>query len=234
MEIKRGLRRDFDANYYRTREDATEACKYLCYSDLHCQWWLYTTDDGCWVEDPPNNEVPYPLTQSDIDTNSDFASKVIAGEYIQHRCPEHDGKFTSADERTETFSIFPWNWNWFGFHWPWDPPYWPWWMWFLSFTWCCCCCFCCVLMCGCLGLCKKLGDRFKKTAPQDDKKKKKKSDDSDSDSASSYSSDSDDDKKSKKASKQALLQGQQFNSLAQGTGHQVLHSNAGYAGYPGR
>lgn len=223
--IKSGLRVVFDSDYFKTREDATDTCKKMCYSDLHCQWWLYSTENGCYVESPPQNQVPYPLVEADIDRDSDEAKTVIMGEYIQHRCPERNGEFTAEDEHANnTFSIFPWNWNWFGFHWPWEYPYWPWWMYFLSSVWCCCCCCCCVFFCGAFGFIKRKLNQRQQANASKSKKGSKRGDDSDS----SYSSDSEDE--GKKPSSEALLTNQHMNTAAMGYGHQAVNQyHGGYA-----
>jgi len=217
----RGLRQDFDGGYYTRRSDAVMACKSMCYSDLECQYWLYSTSDGCFVEDPPMHSVAYPLTQHDINKNSEFAKSVIDGEYILHRCPENDGSFTSKDEHAK-FTLLPWEWNWFAFHWPWDEGGWPWWGWLLFIILSCCCCGCILLCCGVFGLCNILKNRVKgkkgSTAPAEE--------------SASESSDSETERKhsSPKSQKQGLLQSQHMNSLAQGHGHQAtqaLHSSGG-------
>jgi len=226
MEVK-NLRQDFDADYYRRRNDAVEACKFECYSDVQCTYWLYSTSDGCWLEDPPMHSPPYPLTSSDVNSNSDFARSVIAGEYILHRCPENDGTFTSEDEHAE-FTMLPWEWNWFAFHWPWDEGGWSWWQWILFAVFFTCCCGGCFLCCGLLGVCNVVKNRLR--GKTDNGKGRRKSDsDSDSDSGSDSSS-GDERRKKGKGSKVSLLQSQHFNSLAQGHGQQAnhaLHSNGG-------
>jgi len=221
MEVK-NLRQDFDAKYYRTRNDATEACRFLCYSDVQCTYWLYSTTDGCWVEDPPMHKVPYPLTQADVNSNSDFARSVIEGEYIVHRCPENDGTFTSETEHAK-FTLNPSEWNWFAMHWPWDEGGWPWWEWLLFAVFLCCCCGCCFLCCGVLGVCKLIKNRLRGKTDEKPKRKGKADSESDSDSGSDSSSGSEKRPKGKSnGSKVSLLQSQHFNSLAQG-GHGQMH-----------
>jgi hypothetical protein len=184
MEI-RNLRQDFDAGYYTVTSDATEACSFMCYSDIHCQYWVYSSTEGCFLEDPPMHAVAYPLTQADVSHNSAFAKSVVAGEYILHRCPENDGTFTSNDINNN-FTLLPWEWNWSAFHWPWDEGGWPWWGWLLfSVSFCCCCG--CLLVCFalCCGISIIKGrvsaGQASKTAP--------KGGDGDSDSESSSDSD---------------------------------------------
>lgn len=218
----RNLRQDFDAKYYKKRSDATEACKFMCYSDIQCGYWVYSMTDGCFVEDPPMHAVPYPLTSKDVNKNSQFAKTVIDGQYILHRCPENDGTFTSGDEGAK-FTLLPWQWNWFAFHWPWDEGGWPWWGWILFFVIACCACGCCVVFCTILFLGRMATkNASKRTAPADG-----------SDRLSGSESDSSDSESERrprkgKSAKQALLQDQKFNSLAQGHGHtQVVSSNQG-------
>jgi hypothetical protein len=150
MEI-RNLKNVFDRNYYKRRSDAIENCKFMCYSDIFCQYWQYNSKEGCLVEHPSMNTVPYPLTRNDVRADSEFARNVLDGEYILHRCPEHDGEFTSEDENAK-FSMVPWEWNWFTMHWPWDEGGWPWWGWLLFVLGCSCCCVCFLLFFGVLGL----------------------------------------------------------------------------------
>lgn len=213
MEI-RNLRQDFDAEYYTRRQDATFACKAMCYSDIKCQYWLYSTTDGCFLEDPPMHSVQYPLTKKDVNHNSAFAKSVIVGEYILHRCPENDGSFTSENEKTP-FTLLPWKWNWFAVHAPWDEGGWPWWGWvlFVLVTICVCCC--CLCICAVAGGITMLRGK-PRTAVSD----------SDKDSLSDSSSDSESDTKrgrGNKSQKEALLQG-----LSHGHGHQTMQVSTGH------
>lgn len=225
FEVK-NLRQDFPADYYRRRSDATEACKYLCYSDVQCTYWLYSTADGCWVEDPPMHKVPYPLTQSDVVQNGDFAGHVVEGEYILHRCPENDGTYTSMDEHAE-FNLLPWKWNWSASQMPWDEGGWSWitWVCFTVFT--LCCCGCCFLFCTVCGVCRVIKNRLIAGDKNDksNKKRRKSGSDSDSDSSSSSgSSESTPRGHHGGGSKQQLLQSQHFNAVAQGHGQQATHA----------
>jgi len=73
-------------------------CRNWCYSNVFCQYWQYTNDHGCWVEDPEENfEAQYPLliantyqspgaVSGTILANLDPPRMVAAGEYIQHYC----------------------------------------------------------------------------------------------------------------------------------------------------
>jgi hypothetical protein len=189
MEIK-NLRQDFDAGYYSKGSDATEACKFMCYSDIKCAYWLYSRTDGCFLEDPPMHTVPYPLTTKDVSKTSQFSKSVIAGEYIVHRCPENDGTFTSEDEH-HNFTLNPFQWNWFAFHWPWQDGGWPWWGWILFIIGCCCCCHICVCATIMCGVCQIIVGRLR-GGGNNKVSDKGNADDSDSDSSSS---DSDNDRR---------------------------------------
>merc|ERR1712232_1212973 len=81
-----------DANDKNNQTLAIENCKKVCYSNIRCQYWSFSKDEagngGCWLEDPEGGyTVKYPLTTANAlksSSDSDFASTVIAGEYIQH------------------------------------------------------------------------------------------------------------------------------------------------------
>eukprot|EP00929_Paragymnodinium_shiwhaense_P086182 TRINITY_DN466_c0_g2_i1.p1 TRINITY_DN466_c0_g2~~TRINITY_DN466_c0_g2_i1.p1 ORF type:complete len:622 (-),score=84.60 TRINITY_DN466_c0_g2_i1:390-2198(-) len=76
------------ADYFDTHESAAEHCRLACYSQIECQYWSYSTDYGCWIEDVTKFRVTYPLTTADLTRDSTFAQTAIAGEYIQHICEE--------------------------------------------------------------------------------------------------------------------------------------------------
>lgn len=82
-----GLHFVFAAGYYVNQTDAVEACKFTCYSNILCQYWQYL-DSGCYVEDPPEWKVPYPLTTATAHNSPEAVARVYAGEYIQHYCPQ--------------------------------------------------------------------------------------------------------------------------------------------------
>eukprot|EP00929_Paragymnodinium_shiwhaense_P065872 TRINITY_DN329_c0_g3_i1.p1 TRINITY_DN329_c0_g3~~TRINITY_DN329_c0_g3_i1.p1 ORF type:complete len:501 (+),score=78.66 TRINITY_DN329_c0_g3_i1:74-1576(+) len=87
-----GLRKAFDSNYFLKQEpDAVHACRNHCYSNIHCQYWQYSSVTGCWTEEPnagdSSDAVAYPLTREVATANSHMAKFIIAGEYIQHICP---------------------------------------------------------------------------------------------------------------------------------------------------
>jgi len=65
-------------------------CRNWCYANVYCEFWQYGLK-GCWVDaaDMMMSSVQYPLTLSGgANKNSEFAIKLMAGEYIQHYCPE--------------------------------------------------------------------------------------------------------------------------------------------------
>mmetsp|Transcript_61371 Transcript_61371/g.179368 ORF Transcript_61371/g.179368 Transcript_61371/m.179368 type:complete len:765 (-) Transcript_61371:123-2417(-) len=87
-----GLFKSFDNsdNYFLNVQDAVTACKFVCYSDLRCQYWQYSPKYGCLVEDPSQGFSPaYPLTLDWAYRSTSFALDCVAGEYIQHYCPDH-------------------------------------------------------------------------------------------------------------------------------------------------
>lgn len=86
-----GLTRQFvdDQGYFQDQHDAIDACKWMCYSDIGCQFWQYTPSYGCWIEDPWQDFGPgYPLTLDYAYRSTEFALDCIAGEMIMHYCPE--------------------------------------------------------------------------------------------------------------------------------------------------
>eukprot|EP00930_Biecheleria_cincta_P001863 TRINITY_DN102952_c0_g1_i1.p1 TRINITY_DN102952_c0_g1~~TRINITY_DN102952_c0_g1_i1.p1 ORF type:complete len:470 (+),score=59.44 TRINITY_DN102952_c0_g1_i1:49-1458(+) len=79
-----------------TQQLSISRCRDMCYSALVCQYWLYSTETGCWADAPsestkngkfPNSQVSYPLSASDVETGTDKAKSVIAGEFLVHYCP---------------------------------------------------------------------------------------------------------------------------------------------------
>mmetsp|Transcript_35239 Transcript_35239/g.88805 ORF Transcript_35239/g.88805 Transcript_35239/m.88805 type:complete len:741 (-) Transcript_35239:182-2404(-) len=87
-----GLHKAFDQNYFiNVSKDAVRACRNVCYSNVACDYWLYSKAWGCFVEDVKSGWVISPLTTEFVSNSSDFAATVIAGEYVQHVCPD-DGK----------------------------------------------------------------------------------------------------------------------------------------------
>mmetsp|Transcript_52414 Transcript_52414/g.93945 ORF Transcript_52414/g.93945 Transcript_52414/m.93945 type:complete len:681 (-) Transcript_52414:106-2148(-) len=86
-----GLYKAFDnaAGYFPNVEDAIKLCKHVCYSDIKCQYWTYAPNFGCWVEDATQEYGPnWPLTTDSATRTTDDALDTVAGEYIQHFCPE--------------------------------------------------------------------------------------------------------------------------------------------------
>eukprot|EP00929_Paragymnodinium_shiwhaense_P086180 TRINITY_DN466_c0_g1_i2.p2 TRINITY_DN466_c0_g1~~TRINITY_DN466_c0_g1_i2.p2 ORF type:complete len:615 (-),score=110.51 TRINITY_DN466_c0_g1_i2:335-2179(-) len=95
MDLKgwqvQGLSKVFRAKadgHFDTQEAAAEHCRLACYSQIECQYWSYSTDYGCWIEDVKKFRVNYPLTTTDMTRDSTFAQTSIAGEYIQHLCED--------------------------------------------------------------------------------------------------------------------------------------------------
>mmetsp|Transcript_38826 Transcript_38826/g.119874 ORF Transcript_38826/g.119874 Transcript_38826/m.119874 type:complete len:835 (-) Transcript_38826:98-2602(-) len=85
-----GLTKSFgnERGYFQIESDAIEACKKVCYSDIRCQYWQYTPNYGCWVEDASKGyQPPWPLTTTWAYRSTQFALDCVAGEYIQHICP---------------------------------------------------------------------------------------------------------------------------------------------------
>jgi len=64
------------------QQDHIRRCRGLCYSDTLCRYWQYGTD-GCWVERRPNHVFTGQST-----TDSDWARTMLAGEEVEHDCPE--------------------------------------------------------------------------------------------------------------------------------------------------
>mmetsp|Transcript_31093 Transcript_31093/g.68057 ORF Transcript_31093/g.68057 Transcript_31093/m.68057 type:complete len:764 (+) Transcript_31093:53-2344(+) len=86
-----GLYKVFDNSqgYFLHESDAIAGCKMACYSDIRCQYWQYAPDYGCFVEAASMEfQPPYPLTLEWAYRSTPFALNCIAGEYIQHYCPE--------------------------------------------------------------------------------------------------------------------------------------------------
>lgn len=92
-----GLGQIFDkTNFGVDHASASLACKYVCMSDVNCEFWQYSNssehEGGCWADIWAHGieahrfaqNVAYPLTDSSIVRNRD---EWIAGEYIQHSCP---------------------------------------------------------------------------------------------------------------------------------------------------
>eukprot|EP00419_Tripos_fusus_P045699 CAMPEP_0172830706 /NCGR_PEP_ID=MMETSP1075-20121228/22450_1 /TAXON_ID=2916 /ORGANISM="Ceratium fusus, Strain PA161109" /LENGTH=304 /DNA_ID=CAMNT_0013673041 /DNA_START=36 /DNA_END=950 /DNA_ORIENTATION=- len=65
-----------------------EKCRLVCASYLFCQYWQYSTQLGCLVEDPAAKEVAYPLVKDSwaMETDTSDADSVKMGQYIQHTC----------------------------------------------------------------------------------------------------------------------------------------------------
>lgn len=83
------LTKAFDA-FPKSKGGADEGarhCKNSCMSYLFCQYWQYSDEDGCWVEDPAAQEVPYPLVSDNISlVQGTKDAHATRGEFIQHVC----------------------------------------------------------------------------------------------------------------------------------------------------
>jgi len=81
--------------------DGPHTCRKICYSDLNCEYWLYATMSGCWVQDPVSGKVQYPLTTGPGGASQlgALAQSVLAGEYIQHICPSRSAPAQSSLHR---------------------------------------------------------------------------------------------------------------------------------------
>lgn len=71
-------------------------CRNWCWSDIFCKYWQYTPVSGCYVDWKPKTEtteLAYPMSleggAARKDTN--YVKEVMAGEFIQHFCPEAIG-----------------------------------------------------------------------------------------------------------------------------------------------
>mmetsp|Transcript_65345 Transcript_65345/g.188239 ORF Transcript_65345/g.188239 Transcript_65345/m.188239 type:complete len:694 (+) Transcript_65345:1-2082(+) len=92
-----GLTRQFVDNkgYFQDQADAIAACRKMCYSSIHCQYWQYTPKYGCWIEDWMQGfGPPYPLTLDAAYRSTDFALDCVAGELIAHICPSEHAQHT--------------------------------------------------------------------------------------------------------------------------------------------
>merc|ERR1712113_669754 len=61
---------------------------------------------GCWIEDPSQQRVSYPLTKSPSSINMSNGGSVKMGEYIQHTCPD-SLKFTPLPLDVEDTADLP-------------------------------------------------------------------------------------------------------------------------------
>jgi hypothetical protein len=69
---------------------AAARCRDVCYSDIKCEFWIYSIWYGCWVEDATHANVSRPLTLANADRSSKFAKSARAGQYILHTCDGSD------------------------------------------------------------------------------------------------------------------------------------------------
>lgn len=86
-------------------------CQAWCYSNIGCEYWLYSKTSGCWVDAPfyttkqgkdMTKVVQYPLTIGGANQDP----SVIAGEYIQHYCPTQ-GSAPAPKVAPSTNMMFP-------------------------------------------------------------------------------------------------------------------------------
>lgn len=98
VQILAGMTQAFDVSKvgpsgpFATATEAAEGCKRVCYSDIYCEYWSYSSTYGCWIEDKRAASVAYPLT-NDVATRSTAEATNCVGEYIQHYC--------TTDEETD-------------------------------------------------------------------------------------------------------------------------------------
>lgn len=100
-----GLKRVFDENYFAKHEDGVKACQTTCYSDLGCQWWIYSRVRGCYVEDISHQRMPVPMTTDTFQVFAREAQEVLDGEYIQHQCKELPYADISSKEEIPEFHL---------------------------------------------------------------------------------------------------------------------------------
>eukprot|EP00439_Symbiodinium_sp_Y106_P057114 s2366_g8.t1 len=94
---------DNDEGFFQNVQDAISFCKHMCYSDFRCQYWTYAPNYGCWIEDASQEYgPPFPLTLDAARRDTMFAQDCVAGEYIQHFCPEG---FVSRKEPTAPVTL---------------------------------------------------------------------------------------------------------------------------------
>lgn len=112
LEITSGLSQAFDngafaiGGFFSSQADAVVACKNVCYSDVDCEYWMFSSEIGCWVEDKSVSSVPYPLTLSSSTRESEEALLTM-GEYIKHYCPDNE---TDTPSREAWCSIHGTRW----------------------------------------------------------------------------------------------------------------------------
>jgi len=112
-----GLTRQFVDNkgYFQDQLDAIAACRKVCYSDIHCQYWQYAPKFGCWIEDWGKGYGPaYPLTLDWASRTTAFALDSVAGEMIQHFCPAGHSERTvqvSCQTRGVKYVASPGSWS---------------------------------------------------------------------------------------------------------------------------
>lgn len=99
------LRTKFPPGFYVNQSTAIIECAKVCYSNILCQYWIFSEAHGCLAEEPQSHStVQYPLTQSGLSRTSAFAHSVVAGEYIQHFCPP-PGSVPTAPALQQAFEL---------------------------------------------------------------------------------------------------------------------------------
>jgi len=98
------LRNVFDENYFAEPKEAVKACQMACYSDLGCQWWVYSRTEGCFLEDISYKALPVPLTSEHYKPFSVKAADILEGEYIQHQCKEAGYAAISSTQKIPEYS----------------------------------------------------------------------------------------------------------------------------------
>jgi len=95
-----GLQHAYKNGTFATEQLGKDMCKEICYSDVLCTVWQYYSQGekqwGCWVEDPRQHALEYPLS---LDNHGEFNPDKhawIDGEFIQHYCPEPAPDATNA------------------------------------------------------------------------------------------------------------------------------------------
>jgi len=81
------LTKAFGISKHPEWKEGAKACRMTCLSYLVCQYWQYSSLNGCFVEDQTKASVGYPLVNGrSVSMGTEFAKTIYAGEYIQHTC----------------------------------------------------------------------------------------------------------------------------------------------------
>lgn len=83
-----GLTWMFSGSVFDDASSAAAHCRLYCIGSLGCNYWVYSVKGGCFAEDPSKARVAYPLTLNPnvVETGTEEAKAIVAGEYIQHYC----------------------------------------------------------------------------------------------------------------------------------------------------